>query len=131
MGNALEILERHTVHLMFLDIMMPRMDTFSAIMKIRERQNIPILVMSAKSEESDKILGLSIGADDYITKPFQYKEVLARFLPSGTNHCINCIFMHIFICFMHLCALFNYKYEFYFAFYALLILAFLQKMVYS
>ena len=76
--EALEILESQTVHLMLLDIMMPKMDGFSAIMKIRERQNIPILVMSAKSEESDKILGLSIGADDYITKPFQYKEVLAR-----------------------------------------------------
>ena len=76
--EALEILETQMVHLMLLDIMMPHMDGFSAIMKIRERQNIPILVMSAKSEESDKILGLSIGADDYITKPFQYKEVLAR-----------------------------------------------------
>lgn len=58
--------------------MMPQVDGFSAIMKIREHNNIPILVMSAKSEESDKILGLSIGADDYITKPFQYKEVPAR-----------------------------------------------------
>ena len=73
-----DILETNNIHLMLLDIMMPQMDGFSAIMKIRERNNIPILVMSAKSEESDKILGLSIGADDYITKPFQYKEVLAR-----------------------------------------------------
>lgn len=76
--EALELLEKQRVHLILLDIMMPQMDGFSAIMKIRERQNIPILVMSAKSEESDKILGLSIGADDYITKPFHYKEVLAR-----------------------------------------------------
>ncbi len=76
--EALNLLETNAVHLILLDVMMPRMDGFSAIMKIRERQNIPILVMSAKSEESDKILGLSIGADDYITKPFQYKEVLAR-----------------------------------------------------
>lgn len=76
--EALELLEKKTVHLILLDIMMPQLDGFSAIMKIRERQNIPILVMSAKSEESDKILGLSIGADDYITKPFHYKEVLAR-----------------------------------------------------
>ena len=76
--EALTLLEQTEVHLILLDIMMPRMDGFSAIMKIRERQNIPILVMSAKSEESDKILGLSIGADDYITKPFHYKEVVAR-----------------------------------------------------
>jgi len=76
--EALEILEKERIHCILLDIMMPRMDGFSAILKIREHQNIPILVMSAKSEESDKILGLSIGADDYITKPFQYKEVLAR-----------------------------------------------------
>ncbi len=76
--EALEILETNYIHLILLDIMMPQVDGFSAIMKIREHNNIPILVMSAKSEESDKILGLSIGADDYITKPFQYKEVLAR-----------------------------------------------------
>ncbi|MBQ7776593.1 MAG: response regulator transcription factor [Lachnospiraceae bacterium] len=76
--EALDILETNVIHLILLDIMMPQMDGFSAIMKIRERNNIPILVMSAKSEESDKILGLSIGADDYITKPFQYREVLAR-----------------------------------------------------
>ena len=76
--EALDVLATQKVHLILLDIMMPQMDGFSAIMKIRERQNIPILVMSAKSEESDKILGLSIGADDYITKPFHYQEVLAR-----------------------------------------------------
>ncbi len=76
--EALNTLENNYIHLILLDVMMPRLDGFSAIMKIREHNNIPILVMSAKSEESDKILGLSIGADDYITKPFQYKEVLAR-----------------------------------------------------
>ncbi len=76
--EALSVLDEKEIHLLLLDIMMPQMDGFSAIMKIREHRNIPILVMSAKSEESDKILGLSIGADDYITKPFQYKEVLAR-----------------------------------------------------
>ena len=64
--------------MILLDVMMPKLDGFSAIMKIREKRNIPILVMSAKSEDSDKILGLSIGADDYITKPFNYKEVIAR-----------------------------------------------------
>ena len=76
--EALKILESTPIHLMLLDIMMPQMDGFSTIHKTRERQNIPILIMSAKSEESDKILGLSVGADDYITKPFHYKEVLAR-----------------------------------------------------
>lgn len=76
--EALEILGREEIHLILLDVMMPRLDGFSAIMKIREKRNIPILVMSAKSEESDKILGLSIGADDYITKPFHYREVIAR-----------------------------------------------------
>ncbi|MBQ7926950.1 MAG: response regulator transcription factor [Lachnospiraceae bacterium] len=76
--EALEILEASVVHLILLDIMMPKLDGFSSIIKIREKQNIPILVMSAKTEESDKILGLSIGADDYISKPFQYREVLAR-----------------------------------------------------
>lgn len=76
--EALDILMKEPVHLILLDVMMPHLDGFSAIMKIRERQNIPILVMSAKSEESDKILGLSIGADDYITKPFHSKEVIAR-----------------------------------------------------
>lgn len=76
--EALDVLETQEVHLILLDIMMPKMDGFSAIMKIRENRNIPILVMSAKSEDSDKILGLSIGADDYVTKPFNYKEVIAR-----------------------------------------------------
>ncbi len=76
--EALDVLVRETVHLILMDVMMPRLDGFSAIMRIREKKNIPILVMSAKSEDSDKILGLSIGADDYITKPFNYKEVLAR-----------------------------------------------------
>jgi len=76
--EALDVLAAEEVHLILLDIMMPKLDGFSAIMKIREKRNIPILVMSAKSEESDKILGLSIGADDYITKPFHYKEVIAR-----------------------------------------------------
>ncbi len=76
--EALEILQAESIHLILMDVMMPRLDGFSAIMKIRENKNIPILVMSAKSEDTDKVLGLSIGADDYITKPFNYKEVLAR-----------------------------------------------------
>ncbi|MDD4849097.1 MAG: response regulator transcription factor [Gemmiger sp.] len=75
---ALDILTCQPIHLILMDVMMPRLDGFSAIMRIREKQNIPILVMSAKTEDSDKVLGLSIGADDYITKPFNMAEVLAR-----------------------------------------------------
>ena len=77
-SEALDVLTREAVHLIIIDVMMPKMDGFSAIMKIREKRNIPIIVMSAKSEDSDKILGLSIGADDYITKPFNAKELIAR-----------------------------------------------------
>lgn len=76
--EALKLLSQENVHLILLDIMMPKLDGLSAIMKIREKQNLPILIISAKSEHSDKILGLSIGADDYITKPFDAKEVVAR-----------------------------------------------------
>ena len=76
--EAMEVIQREVVHLILLDVMMPKMDGFSTIMKVRDKRNIPIIVMSAKSEETDKILGLSIGADDYITKPFNYKEVIAR-----------------------------------------------------
>ena len=76
--EALDVLMRETIHLILIDVMMPRLDGFSAIMRIREKKNLPILVMSAKSEDTDKILGLSIGADDYITKPFNSKEVIAR-----------------------------------------------------
>lgn len=76
--EALDILTRETVQLLLIDVMMPKMDGFSAIMKIREKKNLPIIVMSAKSEDSDKILGLSIGADDYISKPFNAKELIAR-----------------------------------------------------
>ena len=76
--EALDVLSTTNIHLLLIDVMMPKLDGFSAILKIRESRNIPILVMSAKSEDTDKILGLSIGADDYITKPFNYKEVIAR-----------------------------------------------------
>lgn len=76
--QALDILSRETIHLLIIDIMMPKLDGFSTIMKVREKKNLPIIVMSAKSEDSDKILGLSIGADDYITKPFNGKELVAR-----------------------------------------------------
>jgi len=76
--QALDILTKEPIHLIIIDVMMPNMDGFSAIMKIRESKNLPIIVISAKSEESDKILGLSIGADDYVTKPFNAKELIAR-----------------------------------------------------
>lgn len=76
--EAMEVLMNHKVHLILLDIMMPKMDGLSATMKIREKKNIPIILLSAKSEDSDKILGLSMGADDYVTKPFNPQELLAR-----------------------------------------------------
>lgn len=76
--QALEIMMSDTIHLIILDIMMPKLDGLSATIKIRDKKNIPIILLSAKSEDSDKILGLSIGADDYITKPFSPSELVAR-----------------------------------------------------
>lgn len=76
--EAMEILMNQSVQLIILDVMMPKMDGLSATMKIRERQNIPIIILSAKTEDSDKILGLSMGADDYVTKPFNPPELVAR-----------------------------------------------------
>ena len=76
--EALEKLHEHTIHLILLDIMMPKMDGISTTFKIREKQNIPIIILSAKSEDSDKVLGLQIGADDYVTKPFNPLELIAR-----------------------------------------------------
>lgn len=76
--EALRILEREEIHLIILDIMMPVMDGMTAAVKIRETSNVPIIFLSAKSEDSDKILGLNIGGDDYITKPFNPIEVSAR-----------------------------------------------------
>ena len=68
--QALEVMEREDIHLILLDIMMPEMDGISAMVKIREKSNVPIILLTAKSEDTDKILGLNTGADDYITKPF-------------------------------------------------------------
>ncbi len=76
--EALALLEKHEVHLIVLDIMMPNMDGFQATFKIREERNIPIIMLSAKAEDSDKIHGLSVGADDYVTKPFHPMELIAR-----------------------------------------------------
>ena len=76
--EGLEILEKEEIHLAIIDIMMPRMDGIRMTMKLREKYDFPVIMLSAKSEEVDKITGLNIGADDYVTKPFDIKEVLAR-----------------------------------------------------
>ena len=76
--EALDILKKQTVHLLILDLMMPELDGIHAMMEIRKKSSIPIIVLSAKSQDSDKILGLNIGADDYITKPFNPLELVAR-----------------------------------------------------
>lgn len=76
--QALDILSTRQVRLVLIDVMMPKLDGLSAIMRIREKQNIPIIVLSAKSEDTDKILGLSMGADDYVAKPFNPQELAAR-----------------------------------------------------
>lgn len=76
--EALEAVRRNDIHLILMDIMMPRMDGMRATMKIREEKNIPIIMISAKSEDYDKIMGLNLGADDYITKPFNPLELMAR-----------------------------------------------------
>ncbi|MCY6484232.1 response regulator transcription factor [Clostridium aestuarii] len=76
--QALEIFEKEEIHLIIMDIMMPRLDGTSATIKIREKSTVPIIMLSAKSEDMDKIWGLNIGADDYVTKPFNPMELLAR-----------------------------------------------------
>lgn len=76
--EALEIVRSHPIHLILMDIMMPEMDGISATSKLREEHNIPIILLTAKGEDTDKVLGLNIGADDYITKPFNPVEVIAR-----------------------------------------------------
>lgn len=76
--QALDILSIREVRLVLIDVMMPKLDGLSAVMRIREKQNIPIIVLSAKSEDSDKVLGLSMGADDYVAKPYNPQELKAR-----------------------------------------------------
>ncbi len=76
--EALDILEKEEIHLVLLDIMMPVMDGMTALAGIRKNSNIPVILLTAKSEDTDKILGLNVGADDYITKPFNPMEVCAR-----------------------------------------------------
>ena len=76
--EGLEIVEKETIHLAIVDIMMPRMDGIRMTMKLREKYDFPVIMLSAKSEEVDKITGLNIGADDYVTKPFTPMELMAR-----------------------------------------------------
>lgn len=76
--EALDILEKEEIHLVLMDIMMPEMDGISALVKLREQYNLPVILLTAKSEDSDKVLGLNVGADDYVTKPFNPVEVIAR-----------------------------------------------------
>ena len=76
--DALELLESNQVDLMIVDVMMPGLDGIRTTLKVRESSSIPIIILSAKSEDNDKILGLNIGADDYITKPFNPLELVAR-----------------------------------------------------
>lgn len=78
-GNeALEIVKQQDIHLIIMDIMMPQMDGITAMVEMRKEKNIPVILLTAKSEDNDKVLGLNVGADDYITKPFNPMEVLAR-----------------------------------------------------
>lgn len=76
--QAIDIMKREEIHLLIIDVMMPKLDGIRATLKIREYSSIPIIILSAKSEDTDKILGLNIGADDYITKPFNPLELAAR-----------------------------------------------------
>lgn len=76
--EALEVMNSSTIHLLLLDVMMPKLDGIKATLEIRENNNIPIILVSARSEDIDKILGLTVGADDYITKPFSPLELIAR-----------------------------------------------------
>lgn len=76
--EALDVMKRVDIHLVLMDIMMPEMDGIAAMVKIRESSNVPVILLTAKSEDNDKVLGLMVGADDYITKPFNPVEVQAR-----------------------------------------------------
>ena len=76
--QAIKVLKEQQIHLLLIDVMMPRLDGIRATLKIREENNMPIIILSAKSEDADKILGLNVGADDYVTKPFNPLELVAR-----------------------------------------------------
>ncbi len=76
--EALEVIQTNEVHLVLMDIMMPKMDGIEAMVKIRELSNVPVILLTAKGEDTDKVLGLTVGADDYVTKPFNPVELQAR-----------------------------------------------------
>lgn len=76
--EAIEVIEREEIHLVLMDVMMPVMDGITAMVKLRQISNVPVILLTAKSEDTDKILGLTVGADDYVTKPFNPVEVQAR-----------------------------------------------------
>ena len=76
--EGLEVIDNHEIHLAIVDIMMPRMDGVTMTLKLREKYEFPVIMLSAKSEETDKVIGLNIGADDYVTKPFTPLELMAR-----------------------------------------------------
>lgn len=76
--EALELIDKKEIHLVLMDVMMPVMDGITAMVKLRERSNVPVIMLTAKSEDTDKVLGLNIGADDYVTKPFNPVELQAR-----------------------------------------------------
>lgn len=76
--EALDIIQKNEIHLVLMDIMMPEMDGISAMVKIREYSNVPVILLTAKGEDTDKVLGLTVGADDYVTKPFNPVELQAR-----------------------------------------------------
>ena len=76
--QAIEMMRKNDIQLLIMDVMMPRMDGIRATLKIREEANIPIIILSAKTEDTDKIFGLNVGADDYVTKPFNSLELVAR-----------------------------------------------------
>ena len=77
--QALNLMKQNDVHLIIMDVMMPKLDGIRATLRIREESNIPIIILSAKTEDADKILGLNVGADDYVSKPFNPLELVARF----------------------------------------------------
>ena len=76
--EALELLRREKIHLVLMDVMMPALDGIAATAKLREESNVPVILLTAKSEDTDKVLGLNVGADDYVTKPFNPVELCAR-----------------------------------------------------
>ena len=76
--EALKLMEENDIHLVLMDIMMPKMDGIEAMTRLREKSNVPVILLTAKSEDTDKVLGLTVGADDYVTKPFNPIELQAR-----------------------------------------------------